>query len=115
MKIRTNHQPRPLLHPWELSLGELADFDYLLDGKEPTQENWSDSGAQFVRYRGQLYDFGEFVRIVPQGGQGGGFAHYDHTGELAGWDGILTDSYFSGLVVKLTDDLERVIVGLATC
>ena len=114
MRIRTNHQPRPILHPWELSPKELQDFDYQLGGLPPTEENWSNSGARFFRYKGQLYDLGEFVGIVPQGGQGGGFAHYDHTGSLAGWDGIATDSYFSATIIKLTDDGEGVIVGLAT-
>jgi hypothetical protein len=114
MKIRTNHQPRPILHPWDLSLGELGEFDYHLEGKPPTEENWTDSGAQFFRYRGQLYDLGEFVRIVPQGGHGGGFAHHDHSGSLAGWDGIATDSYFSATLIKIGEDCETVTVGYAT-
>lgn len=119
MKIRTNHQPRPILHPWDLQPDDLREFDYIVPHEGRTwmeqEKDWMDSGAQFFRYRGQLYDLGEFVRIVPPGQAGGGFAHYDHTGDLVGWDGIATDSYFSGTVVKLVDDGDSVIVGLLTC
>lgn len=103
MTIITNHHPRPIIYGFELSESERSEFDYL--------ENIED--ASFFRYRGQLYDLGEFVRIVPAGSKGSAFAHYDHTGELSGWHGIATDSYFSAVVVRYSEDDEAVVVGLA--
>ena len=123
LTIRTNNVPRPIINAWELTPEERKEFDYL---DWEAIEDGRDS-ASFFRYRGELYDLSEFVRIVPQGGDGGPFAHYDHTGELSGWDGIRTDSFFSGIVVRYprldnfrrrhaggpwTIDSENVIVGL---
>lgn len=116
--IRTNNVPRPIINAWELTAKERSEFGYLdWDAIERGEDS-----ASFIRYRGELYDLSEFVRIVPQGGNGGAFAHYDHSGELSGWDGIRTDSFFSGIVVRypreqnyrgetILDD-ESVIVGL---
>lgn len=117
--IRTNHVPRPVINAWELTPEERKEFDYL---DWEAIERGEDS-ASFIRYRGELYDLSEFVRIVPQGGTDpNGFAHYDHSGDLAGWDGIRTDSFFSGLVVRYPReqgyrgetifDYENVVVGL---
>lgn len=108
----------PVLRPWELTLEELAEFDYLLDNAEDLdsgafQQAWANSGATFFRYRDSLYDLGEFVRIVHPGSNGGPFAHYDHGGKMRGWDGIAADSYFSGVVVKyIGDGSELLRVGL---
>ena len=41
------------------------------------------------------------------------FVYRDHAGELSKWDGIQTDSFFSGIVIRYCDDFERVVVGLA--
>ena len=90
METITNHVPRFTVDSHELTATERAEFDYL---------DWSaiDEGndsATFFRYRGTLYDLGEFMRT-----------------DLPGWDGIATDSFFSVTVVKLVDDGEAVIVG----
>jgi hypothetical protein len=83
---------------YELSAAERAEFDYL---------DWEaiDEGAasaEFFRYRGELYDLGEFTV-------------WDNPASPTrqGWDGFRSDSYFSGLVVRYVDDFERVVVGLA--
>lgn len=95
----------PIVYGWDLSPEELEEFDWL---------GQSAGGSAFFRYNGAVYHLSEFVRIVPQGATGGPFAHYDHTGALKGWDGIATDSYFSGVVVKYIDD-ELLRVGLYCC
>lgn len=111
----------PVLRPWDLTLEELAEFDYLLDNAEGLDAEglqcaWADSGAMFFRYRGDLYDLGEFVRIVRPGSNDNPFCHRDHNGTLAAWDGIRTDSYFSAIVVKyIGDDCELLRVGLYCC
>jgi len=92
------------VYGWDLSEDGRAEFDYMDDINE----------GSFFRYRGNVYDLGEFVRIVPQGATGGPFCHYDHTGALKGWDGIATDSFFSGVVVKYVSD-ELLRVGLYCC
>jgi len=55
MHIITNNQPRNLLYGNELSEKERKEFDYI-----DSEEFDSDS---FIRYRGQIYDFLEFLQI----------------------------------------------------
>jgi hypothetical protein len=120
MTIRTNNVPRPVLHAYELSLSELADFDYLIDvaddaSDDDKQTAWFDSGATFIRYRGELYSMNDFVAIVPRSQYRGGYTHaVDDDSPLLRWDAILTDSFFSGIVIRYADrDCETVVVGLA--
>lgn len=94
--ITTNNVPRDILDAYELAPAERADFDYL---------DWSaiergEDSASFFRYRGQLYDLGEFER-------------WDNPASPTrlGWDGFRSDSYFSGIVVRYVDDCERIVVG----
>lgn len=110
IKVITNNVPRNLIDGYELSAKERAEFDYYrwpgIDPGHP--EPWRDGEeATFFRYRGTLYDLGEFTANLRETG---GTAR---TGDLAGWDGYMSDSFFSAIVVRLVDDNERVIVGLA--
>lgn len=95
--VKTNNVPRDVIDAWELSAAEREQFDYL---------NWSaieagEDSASFFRYRGELYDLGEFEvwdnPASPTRGE---------------WDGFRSDSFFSGLAVRYVDDFERVVVGL---
>ena len=106
IKIITNFHARDIIHGYELSPAERTEFDYI-DTSETT--SWDD--AEFFRYRGQLYDIGEFS------------ADYGITrgsglpASLARWDGYLSDSFFSGIVVRFArdefgPDYDHVIVGL---
>jgi hypothetical protein len=88
--ITTNHVPRDLIDAYTLTPADREQFDYL---------NWRaiDDGrdsATFFRYQGDLYDLGEFMR-----------------GGAEGWDGSTATSAFTGILVKLASDGERVIVG----
>ena len=96
MKITTNHVPRDVVDALELSADERAEFDYL---DWPAIDRGEDS-ASFVRFKGELYDLGEFER-------------WDNPASPTreGWDGFRSDSFFSGLVVRYVDDCERVVVG----
>src|SRR5262245_31429871 len=96
MDITTNNVPRDILEAYDLTADERADFDYL-DWR--ALEAGEDS-ASFFRYRGQVYDLGEFMR-------------WDNPSSptRAGWDGYRSDSFFSGLVVRYCDDHERIVVG----
>ena len=81
-KIVTNNVSRDILYWNELTDTERETLDYVND----------DSGI-FFRYRGDIYDIGEFMRT-----------------DIPGWDGVMGTSYFSGVLIKLTDDNDHVIV-----
>lgn len=102
LTIRTNNHKRPILYVWDLTPEELKEFDYLISPPEGASESevrdcWMDSGATFFRYRGEVYDLGEFMHTTCP--------------EFKGWAGYQSDSYFSGLLVKFDEDYEYVTVG----
>ncbi len=85
--IITNHQPRPLLTRWDVPQKILAsDFDWL----DPEE-----SGS-FFRYRGWWYELSDFV-LPPK--------------DLPEWHGFSPDSYFSGVLIRLSEDGEEIICG----
>jgi hypothetical protein len=90
LTIRTNNAPRDLLCWHDLTTRERAEFDYIDDPES--------CGNQFFRYRGCVYDSSEFMSVsnMPFRGK---------------WDGYHSDSYFSGILIRLVDDCERVICG----
>lgn len=90
MKIRTNNKPRDILHAYQLTEKEITEFDYL--------EGERLEFASFFRYKGNVYDLGEFM-LCPSG---------SHIGK---WDGYHSDSAFSGILIKYCNDFEQVIVG----
>jgi hypothetical protein len=102
MRVITNNVPRDILDACELTPKERADHDYL---DWAAIERGEDS-ASFVRYRGTTYllsDFSADWGIT----RGTGLP-----GEFAGWDGYLSDSFFSGVVIRYVgDDCDRAILG----
>jgi hypothetical protein len=90
MEIKTNHQYRPTLYWFELTDKEKAEYDY-----EDAQE-WS-----YFRYRGWTYTMADFMRLN----------HDDPGMPFKGWDGYHGDSYFSGVVIKISNCGEAVKVG----
>lgn len=99
MTIVTNNVPRDILDSWDLTPKEREQFDYLDWDKLDKGED----SASFFRYKGELYDLGWFMRFTSAAPE------YDK------WDGHYGTSYFSAILVKLTDDQSdvRVIVGYA--
>lgn len=89
MQIITNNVPRNIVSGFELTEKEKQEFDYLDD---------VDSGS-FFRYKGLVYDIGEAM-LVPE-----------TNSELKSWQGIYTESFFSGVLITITDDCEEVVVG----
>lgn len=96
LTVITNNVPRGILDAYELTPAERYEFDYI-DWKAVEEGRES---ASFFRYRGEVYDLGEFEV-------------WDNPSSLTrqGWDGIKPDSFFSGLVVRYVDHFERIIVG----
>jgi hypothetical protein len=97
MNIITNNVPRHIVDAYELTTDERKEFDYL---NWTAIEEGSDS-ASFVRYRGDLIDLGEFTSNH----------NMPADSPLHKWHGYMADSYFSGTVIRYTDDHESVIVG----
>ena len=98
MQIVTNNQYRPIIDAYELSEKERQEFDYL-DWNAIDQG--SDS-ASFFKYKGQIYDLGEFQVVTET---------LENCHGLKGWNGFSSDSYFSGVLIKFSEDFESVIVG----
>ena len=92
MQIITNNKPRPMLALADLPIKAQADFDYVL---------LSDSySPRFVQYKNEWYDVYDSQNI----GRELGFDQFK------GWHGIVSDSFFSGVLFRLCDD-EQVVVG----
>jgi hypothetical protein len=83
MKITTNNHYRNILNACDLTPKELKGFDYLGEGE-----------GSFIRYKGRVWELGEFTRT-----------------DLEGWNGINHDTYFSGVLIKLSKDSEAVKIG----
>jgi hypothetical protein len=92
IEVKTNN------HWWDLSDKERAELDYIVDDK---QDWW-----QGFRYKSEVYDLGEFVNLSAMG--------YPESLKKD-WHGIQTESFFSGIVVRYTDDHGSVIVGSYCC
>jgi len=96
MKIITNNVPREVIREYELTEKERKEFDYL-----------GEDGGYFFRYKGEVYDLGEFTTT----------SGLDGTFDL--WDGYHSDTFFSGILVRYprTDrgtfdsDNDTIIVG----
>jgi hypothetical protein len=97
MRIVTNNVPRDVLEAYDLTPAEREEFEYIDFHKVATGE----ASATFIRYRGTLYNLAEFQ--TPRG--------LPEFSPLQKWDGYLSDSYFSGIVLRYVDEFERVIVG----
>lgn len=90
MIITTNNREREIIYGLGLSEDEKKEFDYLEgDGLEY---------GQFFRYKGRVFDIGEFMRVPKDS-------------ELSAWHGYSADTFFSGTVIKICDGGESVIVG----
>jgi len=97
IKIHTNNVPRLVLCGYELTTSDRAEFDYLNDEEI--------SERSFARYRGTIYDIGDFVTTSP------GPWNFGLSSEFEGWDGYQSDSFFSGVLVRYVDDYESVVMG----
>lgn len=96
VEIRTNNVPRSLMYGYELPEKARAEFDYLSDDEFETRE--------FIKYKGRYYDLGEFMRIDE--------SRLPAESHLNGWDGYVSDSFFSGVLLKYTDKYcESVVMG----
>lgn len=91
LTIRTNYHWRNPLYGYELPAAQRAEFDYLDDDEYMTHE--------FAHYRGNYIDLAEFEVFHghPQ--------WFD--GSPQNWQGYRSDSYFSGLLIRYSEDCEQ--------
>lgn len=87
MQIRTTKVERETFNKCELSEEEQKEFD------------WDAMGEHvYFRYNGNVYCDAEFEVVLDL------FDKKD-------WDGYSAQTFFSGVLVKFSSDMERVIVG----
>lgn len=104
IRIVTNNVPREILNGWEIPPDVRADFDYIDWG---AVEEGRDS-ASFFQYKGEWYDLGDIparTQHIPTNEQD----------PFEWWDGILSDSFFSGILVRYCEGFESVVVGRYFC
>ena len=101
IKVITNNIPRNLVDAYELTAKERKEFDYIdwVGVDEGTES------AIFFRYQGTLYDLGEFMTT-------NGMPEFS---PLRKWDTYLSDTFFSGIVLRLTGDMDTVVIGRFYC
>ena len=97
MKITTNRIPRPLLPLTDLP-SSWRDFDYIEDPHE----------YRLVQYKGVWYDVWDSMRCP------GAEAPAATRHAFAGWDGYISDSYFSGVLFRFADE-DCVVCATYTC
>ena len=93
--IRTNNKPRPILYGSEVPVKYRKEFDYMTDDEFNTN--------MFFMYKGWCYSLGDFMCTESLG-------DFMCTESISGWDGVLGESYFSAVLIKLVGN-EAVIVG----
>ena len=95
MEIKTDNKPRPIVFGFELSENILSEFDYM-EGEEL-------DNAEFVKYKGNYYHLGDIEAIT----------NLPDDSPLNGWHGMVSETFFSAVLFKFTDDFEHVICGHA--
>lgn len=93
MKVTTNNIPRPMVCLADLPAKTQLDFDYVREQ--------GDYSERFVQYKGCWYDVYDSQSVTRELG----------FNQFKGWHGVVSDSFFSGVLFKLVDDGDSVIVG----
>jgi hypothetical protein len=101
MNIITNRIPRPLQCLYDLPPAAAKDFGYL--GQAEACE------PRLVQYKGVWYDVLDSMTLPRCRGSLTATRH-----AFAGWDGYISDSFFSGVLFRFADE-DHVIVGRYTC
>lgn len=86
--IKSNNHWRNFLYGYELTDKEKQDFDYL-----PADDIDS---HDFIRYQGVILDPGEFM-LCPQ--------------VFKAWHGYQSDTFFSGTLIRVSEDGEQYQIG----
>ena len=91
LEIKTNNQPRPILHWYDLPHNvQVKEFDWV---DESIQDDMT-----FVHYKGDYLCLDEYMAL----GKNSPFP--------SEWQGYHGDGFFCGTLIKYTDDCESVII-----
>jgi hypothetical protein len=93
MNIITNNHQRQMACLAELPDNVRADFDYVNEDERYC--------PRFVRYLGHWYDVLDAQFITRELG----------SDQFKGWDGIVSETFFSGVLFRFVADEDQVIVG----
>ena len=96
LEIKTNNQERELLSFYEFPLERQRDLRSQFDWLD--EEQLASPG--FFTYKGNVHHIDQYLRVLNHSNS-----------EFSGWHGYEADSFFSGTVVRLSDDGETVVVG----
>lgn len=88
ISIYTNHQARPLLYYHDLSSSQRREAIDLYCGNSTQVED-----ALYFEYKGQLHTLDDYMRIEKYA-----------PAWMKDFDGYSNDSFFSGTLIKLTED-----------
>lgn len=97
MHITTNNHWRNFLYGYELSESERAEFDYIDRDDIDTHS--------FIRYRGMIIDPHEFMRIDET------MLLHPENDTMNQWQCYQSDSYFSGMVLRYSNDFKQYQIG----
>ena len=95
MKVYTDNKWKPFKYRYEVPRKVLEHFDYL-------DEDEASDG--FFHYRRAWYHLSDFMNI-------GRVSDFKVKGVLLKWDGYHPETYFSGVLIKVSDDGEEYKVG----
>lgn len=95
MKIITNHHERFLKYVNEVPRQVINDYDHL--DEDEAFDGW-------IQYRDRWYHLSDFMGI--------NHLNTPTPTEFDGWHAYLNDSFFSGVVIKFSDDCESYSIGL---
>ena len=92
LSIITNNHERQFKYGYEVPESVKADFDHLSD--DEMMDGW-------IQYRSVWYHLSDFMHIsVPSDNM-----------FFTGWHGYSSDSFFSGVLIKISDDGETYQIG----
>lgn len=91
IQVISNYHYRDLLCWYDLPESEREDFDYVEEEERVS--------LRFFKYRGVWYDSYEFYAEVPPNIPGS-------------WNAFQSDTFFSGVLIRFSNDFEQVVPGL---
>jgi len=94
LEIKTNNVARPIIYACELSKKDWKNLGY----EEDEQSRAEQDGDSFIKYKGNIYPLGDFMRL-------------DDNSLFKGWQGYISESFFSGILIKFCQDNDFAIIG----
>jgi len=96
MEIKTNNHARYFLYGYEVPKKVMKEqFSHLADDEK---------ADGFFKYRGQYYHTSDFLRISEGA-----------PADMQKWHGVVNDSMFSGVLIRISEDCEQYQVATFYC